>query len=77
LPAILAGCLMASAAFLANMISFAMIDKINERLPESERTSYFQWGTQVRVRYKQIYPGSRLVLLLDTCVVMMVLCFIS
>jgi hypothetical protein len=76
LPVICAGCLMASLAVLANMISFTMIGKINERSPESERISYFWWGTQVRMRFKQLYPGSRLVLLLDSCVAMMILCFI-
>ena len=75
-PVIGAGCLGASAAFLANMISFTMIDRINARLPESERISYFRWGTEVRARFKQLYPGSRLVLLLDSCVAMMILCVI-
>jgi hypothetical protein len=53
-----------------------MIGKINERLPESERISYFWWGTEVRKRFKQLYPGNRLVFLLDSCAVMMILCFI-
>jgi hypothetical protein len=73
---IFAGCIGASAAVLANMISFMMIGKINERLPESERISYFWWGTEVRKRFKQLYPGNRLVFLLDSCVVMMILCFL-
>ena len=58
------------------MISLMMIGKINERLPENERISYFWWGTEVRKRFKQLYPGNRLVLLLDSCVVMMILSFI-
>jgi hypothetical protein len=69
---IIAGCLMASAAVLANMISLMMIGKINERVPESERISYFCWGK----RFKLLYPGNRLVFLLDSCVVMIILCFI-
>ena len=58
------------------MISFIMIGKINERLPESERISYLCWGAEVRTRFKQFYPGNRLVFLLGCCVVMMILCFI-
>jgi len=58
------------------MISFMMIGKINDRLPETERISYFWWGTEVRRRFKQLYPGNRLVLLLDSCVVLMVFCSI-
>jgi hypothetical protein len=69
-------CLGASATVLANMISFMMIGKINERLPENERISYFWWGNEVRKRFKQLYPGNGLVFLLDSSVVMMILCFI-
>ena len=65
-----------SFAIFANMISFAMIGKINERVLESERISYFWWGTEVRKRFKKLYPESRLTLLLDLCVVLMVVSFL-
>jgi hypothetical protein len=65
-----------SFAIFANMISFAMIGKINERVLESERISYFWWGTEVRKRFKELYPESRLTLLLDLCVVLMVVSFL-
>jgi len=70
-------CTGSSAAVLANIISFIMIGKVNERGPQEERISYIFWGTNVRRRYKQLYPDSKLVLLLDSCVVLMVLCFIA
>jgi hypothetical protein len=72
-PVIIAGCLGGSAAITANMISFMMIGKINEKVPESERISYFWWGTEVRKRFKELYPGNKLKFLLDSCVVLMVL----
>ena len=75
LPVVVAGCLMASAAVLANMISFMMIGKINVRLPEGKRISYIRWGTEVRRIFKELYPGSKLVFLLDSCLVLMILCF--
>lgn len=75
-PVIFAACLGGTAAILANMISFIMIGKINTILPEGERVSYLWWGTGVRKRFKQLYPGNKLVLLLDSCLVMMVVCFI-
>jgi hypothetical protein len=53
-----------------------MIGKINERVLESERISYFWWGTEVRKRFKELYPESRLTLLLDLCVVLMVVSFL-
>jgi len=65
-----------SFAVFANMISFSMIGKINERVPENERISYFWWGTEVRKRFKELYPESRLTLLLDLCVILMVICFL-
>jgi hypothetical protein len=76
LPVILAVCLMATAAILANMISFIMIGKINVVRPENERISYLWWGTGVRKQFKQLYPGNKLVFLLDACFVLMILCFV-
>ncbi len=67
---------MASVAVLFNMISFMMIGKINERSPERERISYFRWGTEVRTRFKQLYPEVGQIDLLDSSYVMMILCFI-
>ena len=67
---------MASVAIMAKMISFTMIGKINKRLAESERVSYLWWGTQVRTQFKRLYPASRLVLLLDSCVVVIIFWFI-
>jgi len=75
-PLICAACFGASAAIVANMISFVMIGKINERVPEGDRISYFWWGSEVRKRFKQLYPGNRLVLLLDSCLGVMIICFV-
>jgi hypothetical protein len=65
-----------SFAIFANMLSFIMIGKINERVPENERISYFWWGTEVRKKYKQLYPASKLTLLRDLLLILMVLCFL-
>ena len=74
--AIVVALIVGSFAIVANMISFAMIGKINERALESERISYFWWGTEVRKRFKELYPESGLTLLLDLCVILMVICFL-
>ena len=76
LHVIIAGCFMGSFAVLCNMLSFMMIGKINARAPENERVSYFWWGTEVRKRYKKLYPQSKLALLADLCLMLMVLCFL-
>jgi hypothetical protein len=74
-PVVIGACLGASAAITANMISFMMIGKINEKVPESERISYFRWGTEVRTKFKELYPGNKLVLILDSSLVMMIISF--
>ena len=74
-PLICAASFGASAAIVANMISFVMIGRINERVPEGDRISYFWWGSEVRKRFKQLCPGNRLVLLLDSCLAVMIICF--
>jgi hypothetical protein len=65
-----------SFAIFANMLSLIMIGKINERVPENERISYFRWGTEVRKKYKQLYPASKLALLVDLCFVLMLFSFL-
>ena len=64
-----------SFAVFANMIYFVMIGKVNERLPEGERISYLWWGTEVRKKFKQLYPGSKLIFFLDLCVAIVAVCF--
>ena len=71
-PAVVAVCIFTSGAVLANMIFFVMIGKINTRLPESERISYVFWGTEVRTQFKRLFPGHKLILLLDACMVLMI-----
>ena len=73
---ICAVCIGTSAAILANLISFIMIGRINQRVPERDRISHFWWGTEVRKRFKELYPRNKLVLLLDSCLAMMIICFV-
>src|SRR5580704_12251977 len=75
-PVIIVACLGGSFAILANMVSFIMIGKINERVPEHERISYFWWGTEVRKRYKQLYPEGKLASFADAATVLLVLGFV-
>jgi hypothetical protein len=64
-------------AISASMISLVKIGRINERVPESERFSYFRWRTkrsEIRRKFKELYPESKLTLLLNLCVTLMVGC---
>jgi type IV secretory pathway TraG/TraD family ATPase VirD4 len=65
-----------SFAILANLLYFIMIGKVNERVPESERISYFWWGTEVRKKYKRLYPEGRLAIVADACTVCLVVFFV-
>lgn len=76
-PGILAGCLGGAAALSANLICLTMIARMNQQLPASEQISSFWWGSEVRHRFKRMFPSSKLVFMLDACVVAMVLCFIA
>jgi len=76
IPVIIAGALMTSAVISANMLSYMMIGKINERVPEKERISYVRWGLGVRKRFKQLYPGHALAYALDCCFVLMAVCIV-
>ena len=73
---IVMGLLFGSFAIFANMLSFIMIGKINELVPENERISYFWWGTEVRKTYRRLYPTGKLALLADLCLILMVLSFL-
>lgn len=75
-PVIVAGVLGGVSALAANLISFSMIEKLNDRLPEGQRISYFWWGTNVRKRFRQLYPENNRVLALDTCLVVMLVSFV-
>ncbi|HEX2762043.1 MAG TPA: hypothetical protein VHM27_16085 [Rhizomicrobium sp.] len=63
------------AAISANLISVNMIGKINDQSPQHKKISYVFWGGEVRSRFKQLFPESKLVLLLDACVVAVALSF--
>ena len=63
------------AAVSANFISLAMIGKINARVLEHERVSYVFWGWEVRSRFKRLFPDSKLILVLDASVILMIVSF--
>lgn len=70
------GCIAGCGAVVANMVYLTMIDKINEKSPESERISYFSGGVEVRRRFKELYPADKLIRVLDSCLLVTLLCCI-
>lgn len=53
-----------------------MIEKLNSQLPEKEHISYVWWGTEVRRKFKALHPHNRMIVVLDGCYIIMVLCFL-
>jgi hypothetical protein len=49
---------------LSTFASFEMVDKVNDKLPETEKFDYLGWYYSKRVRlndkYKMLYPEGRL-----------------
>lgn len=62
-------------AVLANMLALIMAGKINERVRAGERVSYLGWDASIRGKFKQLYPGHKLVLLFDLSIALMLVCF--
>ena len=52
-----------SIGFVVNMLSFVMIVKVNEALPERERISCWDWRRGVTKQYRRIYPRGKLPLI--------------
>lgn len=64
-----------SFAVFANVIALIMVGKVNEKASESDRVSYWAWDVSIRRKYKRLYPESKLVLVFDLSVILMLLCF--
>lgn len=73
LPTLIAIAVCGLSGFAANMFYFEMIDKINERVSEKEQISWIWWGTEVRGKYRRLYPEGRLTRYADGCTVLMVI----
>ncbi len=72
LPAAIA----AWSALLAVVLSRVMAARVNRHLPEAERISSVRQSRNLRRHYKQLYPKTWLVLLLDASVVVFILSLI-
>ena len=73
---IVAAALAAWSALLAVIVSRIMAARVNQHLPESERISSVRRGKNLRKQFKQLYPRTKLVLLLDASVVVLILSLI-
>lgn len=76
LSVILAMGIWPSAVILANILSFVMTNKINQKIPVDERIPPLGSRTNIRQRFRQLYPGNKLILFYDACLVIMLLSFL-
>jgi hypothetical protein len=67
------------SALLATFTNFEIIDKVNEKLPDSEKFDLLGWylpKTQnLRTRFRTFYPDGRLLTRVRTITVVMFVCF--
>jgi hypothetical protein len=75
-PWILAAALAAWSALLAVVVSRFMAARVNQNLPEADRIPSVRRSRDLRKRYKQLYPRTKLTLLLDASVVVLILSLI-
>jgi len=54
-------------AFTANMLAFAIIDQINQKLPKESQVSWLWYGNEIKKQHREMYPNSKLVPLLNAC----------
>lgn len=73
---LLAAAVAAWSALLAVVLSRLMAGRVNRHLPESDRISSVRQSRDLRRHYKQLYPRTKLVLLLDASIVILILSLI-
>jgi hypothetical protein len=73
---IILGVIGGAFALAANIITFTIIDQINQKVSNNERIDWVHWGSGIRKQNRRLYPGSRLVLAMDACAALMVSTFL-
>lgn len=73
---IVAAAVVAWSALVAVVVSRVMAGRVNRHLPSGERISSVRRSRDLRKRYKQLYPRTGLVLLLDVSVAVLILSLI-
>jgi hypothetical protein len=57
---------------VANFIVYAMVGEVNRKLSDAEQLKYLVWYpgklADLKRRYREFYPGSRLILAFNLCV---------
>jgi hypothetical protein len=66
----------AGIALTANMLAYEMIDQINQKLPKEKQISWNWYLTGIKRQHKDMYPNSRLNLLVNVCSVGLVVWFL-
>ena len=62
----------ASAALLANMLGLIIVGQLNQKLPIDRPISYFWYDLRIRKQHHQLYPNSKLILLLNLCIIVII-----
>lgn len=76
LKAIIAAAAGGSFAIVLNMLALVLIGKINEKVQPDKRVSYFVWGSGIKKQFRQLYPDSKLLVVMRLCEAGLLLSFI-
>lgn len=77
LKAVIAGFVEGGLAVILNMFALVMIGRINEKLEPDRRVSYFHWGSGIKKQFRQLYPESKLLVVVRLCELGLVLGFVG
>jgi hypothetical protein len=77
LRAVIAALIGGSFAIILNQLALVMIGKINEKLEPDRRISYFHWGSGIKQQFRQLYPDSKLIVVVRVDELGLVLSFVG
>jgi len=63
---VVGGLVVGRLALAANLVAFAMIEQINQKVSEGQNVDCFFWGTEIKKRHQALYPDSKLVSVLNS-----------
>jgi hypothetical protein len=63
-------------AFSANLLAFAMIEQINQKVSEDKQISLFWYGSRIGRQHRELYLNSKLAYQLNICTVCLVIWFL-
>ena len=65
--AVISGLALWGFAIIMEILALIMIARINQKLEPDKRLGYFRWDRRIRDQFRQLYPDSKLHILVRLC----------